>query len=54
MQTLGWWLQFLALIIVGSALLVGLVYNELRTEVALLGIGGAVFLLGRWMREREE
>ena len=44
----------LALIIVGTALLVGLIYNQLRTEVAMLGTGGVVFLLGRWLRDRED
>jgi hypothetical protein len=47
MQSLGWVLQILALVIVGSALLVGLFYDALRTEVALLAVGGALFLLGR-------
>ena len=52
-QSLGWTLQFLALAIVGSALLVGLVYDALRTEVAMLGVGGAMFLLGRWLQRRD-
>ena len=51
-QNLGWTLQFLALAVVGAALLVGLAYDALRAEVALLGMGGAIFLLGRWLRER--
>lgn len=46
-QSLGWTLQFLALVVVGTALLVGLVYDALRTEVALLALGGGLFLLGR-------
>ena len=33
--------------IVGSALLIGLSYDALRAEVAMLAIGGASFLLGR-------
>ena len=33
------------------ALLVGLVYDALRTEVALLGIGGVMFLTGRWLQQ---
>ncbi len=51
-QNLGWTLQFLGLAVVGAALLVGLAYDALRAEVALLGVGGAIFLLGRWLRER--
>lgn len=47
MRTVGWLLQFLALIIVGSALLVGLFYDALRTEVGLLAVGSLVFLVGR-------
>jgi|GEM_PF-6872812 len=46
-QSLAWTLQFLALVLVGSALFVGLVYDQLRTEVLLLAIGGGMFLLGR-------
>jgi hypothetical protein len=52
LRSLGWSLQFLGLAIVGSALLVGLAYDALRVEVAMLGVGGGVFLLGRWLRER--
>lgn len=44
---LGWILQLLALVLVGAALLVGLAYDALRTEVALLALGGGLFLLGR-------
>lgn len=47
MRAFGWMLQFAALIIVGSALLVGLFYGALRTEIALLAVGSLVFLLGR-------
>ncbi len=47
MQSLGWVLQVLGLVVVGSALLVGLFYEALRTEIAMLAIGGALFLLGR-------
>lgn len=49
---LGWWLQLLALVVVGSALLVGLVYDQVRLEVGLLGVGGGIFLLGRWLAGR--
>ncbi len=52
-QSLGWTLQFLALAVVGSALLVGLIYDAVRTEVAMLGVGGAMFLLGRWLEGRD-
>jgi len=45
--TLGWVLQFLGLVVVGSALLVGLFQDALRLEVAMLAIGSGAFLLGR-------
>ena len=47
MRTLGWVLQLLALVLVGTALLVGLVYGQIRTEVMMLAVGGALFLVGR-------
>ncbi len=45
-------LQLIALVVVGSGLLVGLVYDQIRLEVGLLGVGGALFLLGRWLQAR--
>lgn len=48
----GWVLQFLGLALVGSALLIGLVYNQVRLEVAICAVGGAMFLLGRWLQGR--
>lgn len=53
-QNLGWTLQFLALIVVGSALLVGLVYDQLRVEIGMLAAGGAMFLLGRHLMRGDE
>lgn len=47
MQSFGWLLQFLALVVVGTALLVGLFYDALRTEIGLLAVGGLMFLVGR-------
>lgn len=47
MESLGWVLQLLGLVIVGAALLVGLAYEALRTEIAMLAIGGVLFLVGR-------
>lgn len=47
MQNLGWLLQFMALVVVGAALLVGLFYGALRTEIGLLAVGGMMFLVGR-------
>ena len=47
MRGCGWTLELIALIIVGSALLIGLFYDALRVEVAMLGIGSVIFLIGR-------
>ena len=52
LRNLAWTLQVLALVIVGTALLVGLVYDEIRTEIGMLGVGGALFLFGRWLESR--
>lgn len=50
--SLGWVLQLLALALVGSGFLVGLVYNEVRAELAICAVGGGLFLLGRWLQGR--
>ena len=47
---LAWGLQLVALVIVGAALPIGLVYDALRVEVSLLAVGGGLFLLGRWLQ----
>ncbi len=47
MRNLGWLLQFFALVVVGTALLVGLFYDALRAEIGLLAVGGLMFLVGR-------
>jgi hypothetical protein len=52
LASLGWTLQILALVVVALALVVGLAYDLLRTEVAMLAVGGAMFLLGRWLQGR--
>ena len=52
MRNLAWTLQVLALVIVGTALLVGLVYDEIRTEIGMLAVGGALFLFARWLDAR--
>lgn len=52
LRSLGWTLQLLALVVVASALAVGLLYDALRAEVAMLGVGGAMFLVGRWLEGR--
>ncbi len=52
-KSLGWTFQLLALVIVGTALMVGLVYDELRSEVVMLGVGGGLFLLGRHLQGSE-
>ncbi|MEE2775859.1 MAG: hypothetical protein VYE73_03735 [Acidobacteriota bacterium] len=49
MQTFAWTLQALALVVVGTALLVGLFYGQIRTELGMLAVGGSMFLAGRWL-----
>lgn len=53
MNNLGWGLQFLALIVVGIALLIGLAYESMSAELTMLAVGGGVFLLGRWLQQRD-
>jgi hypothetical protein len=50
---LGWFLQVLALVIVGGALVFGLFYDQIRLELAVAAGGGVLFLLGRWLQGRE-
>lgn len=47
MRTFGWLLQLLALVVVGTALLIGLFHNALRAEIGLLVAGSLMFLGGR-------
>ena len=50
---LGWSLQLLALVIVGTSLLIGFVYGAIRTELAVAAGGALLFLLGRWLEKRD-
>lgn len=52
LANLGWTLQVVALILVAISLPVGLIYNEIRTEVMMMAIGGGLFLVGRWLQRR--
>lgn len=47
MGNLGWGLQLIALVVVGSALLIGLAYRSMSTELTMLAVGGVLFLVGR-------
>ncbi len=49
MKTFGWFLQVCGLILAGSALGVGMIYEAVRLELAMLAIGGVCFLTGRWL-----
>jgi cell shape-determining protein MreD len=53
MSGIGWVLQVLALVIVGSAFVLGLMYDQIRLELAVAAGGGLLFLLGRWLQSRE-
>ena len=50
---LGWFLQVLALVMVGSSLLLGMAYDRIRLELAVAAVGAVLFLLGRWLQARE-
>ena len=50
---LGWSFQLLALVIVGTSLLIGFVYGAIRTEIAVATVGALLFLLGRWLEKRD-
>ena len=52
LENLAWTLQVLALVIVGTSLLVGIVYDQVRVELGMLGVGAALFLFGRWLEAR--
>jgi hypothetical protein len=53
MSGTGWVLQVLALVIVGSAFVLGMMYDQIRLELAVAAGGGVLFLLGRWLQGRE-
>lgn len=52
LASFGWTLQLLALAVVGSSLLFGLIYDQIRLELAVTAAGAALFLLGRWLQSR--
>ena len=47
MKNLGWSLQFVALVVVGSAHFLGLAYESRAAELSLLGLGILLCLLGK-------
>ncbi len=51
MYVLGRTLQFLGLVVSGSALFVGVLGKDARRELAVLGFGAAIFFAG-WMLQR--
>lgn len=53
LASLGWTLQLLGLVIVGSSLLLGLAYDAIRLEIAVAAFGGVLFLFGRWLQSRD-
>ena len=40
-------MQLLSLVVVGSALLIGLAYGSMGAELTMLAVGGVLFLAGR-------
>ena len=51
-SSFGWLFQVLGLVIVGSALIFGMAYDQVRLELAVAAGGGVLFLLGRWLQGR--
>lgn len=54
MNNVGWGLQLFALVVVGSALLIGLAYDSMGAELTMLAVGGVLFLVGRWLHQRQD
>jgi hypothetical protein len=52
LENLAWTLQVMALAIVGSSLVVGIVYDQIRVELGMLAVGAALFLFARWLQAR--
>ena len=50
-KNLGWGLQFLALVVVGCALFLGLAYESMAAELSLLGLGILLFMLGKRLQD---
>jgi hypothetical protein len=51
MYALGRTVQFLGLVVAGAALFVGVIGQNSRRELGLLGVGAAIFFAG-WMLQR--
>ena len=49
LHSFAWTLKVLGLVVVAMAIPVGVSAGDIRTEVMMLGVGGGVFLLGRWL-----
>ena len=52
-KNLGWGLQFLALVVVGCALFLGLAHESMAAELSLLGLGILLFMLGKRIQDSE-
>lgn len=51
-SSLGWLFQVLGLVIVGSALIFGMTYDQVRLELAVAAWGAVLFLVGKWLQGR--
>jgi hypothetical protein len=51
MYALGRTVQFLGLVISGAGFFVGVLGQDVRRELTLLGVGAAIFLAG-WLLQR--
>jgi len=50
--SIGRGLQFAGILVTGFAFFDGVIGGHVRRELALLAVGGALFLLGRWLQGR--
>jgi len=50
-KNLGWSFQFLALVVVGCALFLGLAHESMAAELSLLGLGILLFMLGKRIQD---
>ena len=53
LENLAWTLQVLALVIVGTGLLVGVAYDQVRVELGMLGVGRRRFPVRPLARDQE-
>lgn len=51
-SAIGWWMQLGGMLILPIALYIGMAKGNVRMEVQLLAVGGALFLAGRMLQKK--